>query len=63
MEMTIETAKKIREQYSEADEAFRAAKKDPRANSIKLAAMKAKRDDLESQHNVAIKFLKEHNAL
>jgi hypothetical protein len=63
MEMTIETARQIRKQYTEADDAFRAAKKDRRANSATVTAAKAKRDNLDSLFNAALKFLKEHNAL
>jgi len=63
MEMTIETAKQIRKQYAEADEAFRAAKKDRHASSSKVAAAKAKRDNLDPIFNAALKFLKENDAL
>jgi hypothetical protein len=62
-EMTIEKENEIRKQYAEADEAFRAAKKDRRASAAKVSQLKAKRDGLSDAFDQAIKFLKEHNAL
>lgn len=60
-EMTIEKANEIRKQYAEADDAFRAAKKDRHASAAKVSSLKAKRDALSSACDAAIKFIREHS--
>lgn len=63
MEMTIEQAQAIRQEYAKWDDAFRAAKKDKRVPYAKVAEYKSKRDALEANVNEAIRFLRERGAL